>query len=213
MLCSLCFVEIHAQRLDLTHSKPLDEDRYEGVRGSPYLFEDWRKAKVLSDDVEFIEGVFVNYNGLTQEFEASDGTNYIQLDEGAHERIEVWDEVRNTPLVFIKASNYDISSTYAQMFYSGKSIMWLGTFKVKIDERKLETPGKTELIRQFNSKKINYFVLDSEVIEFRMKKKKILQALSGFPEASRITSENKLNIEKVEDLIILLSELVSLSSN
>jgi hypothetical protein len=209
----ICCWETHAQRLDLTNSKPLDQDRYEGVRGSPYFFEDWKKAKVLADDLEFIEGVLVNYNGLTQEFEASDGTNYIQLDERTHKRIEVWDEVRNTSVVFINASTYDISSTYAQMFYSGISIMWLGTFKVKIDERKLETPGKTELIRQFNIKKFNYFVFEEKPIEFRMKKKKILEALSGFPEAPRIVKEKKLNIEEEEGLIKLLTELESISTN
>jgi len=209
----ICCWETHAQRLDLTNSKPLDEDRYEGVRGSPYLFEDWKKAKVLGDDQKFIEGVLVNFNGLTQEFEASDGTNYIQLDERTHERIEVWDEEKDAPLVFIKSSTFDISSTYAQMYYGGRSILWLGTFKVKIDERKLETPGKTELIRQFNIKKANYFVIDEKTKEFRMKKKKILQALDVFPEASRITSEKKLNIEEEDDLIILLSELVGPATN
>jgi hypothetical protein len=207
ILATYGIAEGQSSNLELTNSKPLDVDRYKGVKGSPYLFEDWKLAKIMNEDLRFIDDVLVNYNGLTQEFEVTDGTSYIQLDERAHSRIEVWDEHAKEFQVFIKVRSYGAAANYGQMHFSSKSIMWLSTFTAKIEERKIETPGKTELIKNFATRVTNYFVLDNSAIEFRMKKKRILEALSVFPEASKITNEMKLNIEKEEDLIKLLNEL------
>ena len=84
ILCSLSILIIPkatAQETDIlmTNSRSVDKDRYKGIKGNPYLFEDWHKGKIISVDADVIEGVLLNFNGKTEGFEIKKGNNFIEL--------------------------------------------------------------------------------------------------------------------------------------
>jgi len=69
---------VSAQETDvlMTNSRAIDSDRYKGITRSPYIFEEWRKGKIISVDADAIEGVLLNFNGMTNGFEIKKGTTH-----------------------------------------------------------------------------------------------------------------------------------------
>lgn len=198
---------------ELTNGKSVNQGRYQGVKGSPYYFEDWSLARITNVGGEFIDSVLVNFNGITQEFEVTDNKIFIELNEHAHKRLEIVDSKTGEEKIFIKSIDKWISPTYNLVHYEGNMVKWVGSFRAKILERKLETPGKTEIIKYVSSSENDYFVVLGEATQFKMKKKRILEALEDyFPRAPDIVKEQKLDIETKEGLIALL-DAVDLKPN
>ena len=194
--------------IEFENGVPIDQKRYEGVKGSPYYFDDWSLARITNIGGDFIDSVLVNYNGITQEFEVTNGTKFIQLNQFSHKRLEVFDKSSGEVKIFIKSIDKWISPTYNLVHYEGHIIKWVGSFRAKILERKLETPGRTEIIKYISESENDYFVIVGESVQFKRKRKKILEALETyFPEAPQIVKSQKLDIESDEGLIALLDAI------
>jgi len=194
-----------SQSLEMTNSTPIDVNRYKDINGSPYLYEDWRLARIMNNEGQFIVDVLVNFNVETQDFEVTNGTHYILLNENEHGRIEVLDEQTGEYQTFIKSTDYDLASTYAWLHFEGNAIKWLSTFSATLNERKIQTPGKTQVVKSFSLIETNYLIIVDSIIAFKMKEKKILKALANyFPDASKIVNEEQLNIENEDGLRELL---------
>jgi hypothetical protein len=50
--------------------KPIEANRYGKVKGSPFLFETFIEAKILTNNNLLINNISLNFNGYTHQFEA-----------------------------------------------------------------------------------------------------------------------------------------------
>jgi len=102
LLLCITIAPIYAQKGDilLTNSRNVVEDRYEGIKGSPYAFKEWHPATIISTEADITEVAAINYNAYTHNLEVKKGTQFIELDPAWYVRViihvaDTADEVRS----------------------------------------------------------------------------------------------------------------------
>jgi hypothetical protein len=68
--------------------KPIEANRYGKVKGSPFLFETFIEAKILTDNNLLINNIPLNFNGFTHQFEAFHDDLTFILEEKYFESFE-----------------------------------------------------------------------------------------------------------------------------
>ncbi len=195
-----------AQRvLGMTHARPWPADRYADTDGSPWLFDQWLPA-IIYDGVGAAYLVdSLNLNGLTPAVEVRKDGRYIELDERAYPRIRV---VR-APADTVELRALALPSRqwrYLVLRYAGLRLQLFEEFLVSRDERRIETPGKTEYIRKFVQRRRFWLVRQGEKpVLLKSKKKELLRQLGPYDALSAFAKKEKLNLKKPDDLVRLVA--------
>ena len=195
-----------AQETDvlMTNSRSIDKDRYKGVKGSPYQFEDWRKGKIISADADVIEGVLLNFNGKTEGFEIKKGDNFIELDPKWYIRVLLEDESGET-VTFQKNFLPPLANKFTRVVYKGKNLSIVEDFIAKIEIKVVNNVGKKEEFKRFYNKR-NFFLIKDKKITLLKTKKKSLYALLGHKSAlESFVKKEKLRLSNEADLIKLFT--------
>lgn len=197
---------LFAQATDvlMTNSRSIDKDRYKGVKRSPYLFEDWRKGKIISADAAIIEGVLLNFNGETEGFEIKKGDNFIELDPKWYIRV-LLEEESGEVITFQKNFSPPLTNKFTRVVYKGKNLSIVEDFIAKIEVKVVNNVGKKEEFKRFYSKR-NYFLIKDKKITLIKAKKKSLYALLGHKaELDSFIKKGKLKLSTETDLIKLFT--------
>jgi len=197
---------LSAQETDvlMTNSRSIDKDRYKGVKGSPYQFEDWYKGKIISADADIIEGVLLNFNGKTEGFEIKKDNNFIELDPRWYIRVEL-EETSEKTIIFQKNFLPPLANKFTRVVYKGKNLRVVEDFISKIEVKVINNVGKKEEIKRFYSKS-NYFLIKDKKITLLKAKKKSLYALLGHKkELESFIKKEKLKLSSEADLIKLFT--------
>lgn len=189
--------------------------RYEGVKGNPFLFEDWQNAALqLRGQEGFGNEVSINIDGEKNQlyFQLPGGysgvipSDKIQalkiLNDDGEQVFEVWPskEVENAK---------DTTLKYYQSLYDGKFKLLKLTFKffVKADYK---GPYSTDT-RYDEYKADNSYWLKEENGAFhkvKMKRKSLEQALPSYADKVQpLMKQNKISFQTEEDLVAFLKLL------
>lgn len=195
-----------AQETDvlMTNSRSVDKDRYEGVKGSPYVFDDWRKGKIISVDADIIVGVLLNFNGKTEGFEIKKGNNFIELDPKWYIRVVIEGDSEEA-IIFQKNFLPPLANKFTRVVYEGENLSIVENFISKIEIKVINNVGKKEELKRFYSKR-NYFLIKGKKITLLKTKKKSLYALLGHKaELESFIKKEKLKLSSETDLIKLFT--------
>ncbi|HFA49932.1 MAG TPA: hypothetical protein ENJ95_13070 [Bacteroidetes bacterium] len=199
---------LFAQKFTLFNN-PLkwDENRYSDIKGSPFFFKDFVEGTIHGIGGEVYDKVKLNLNGYTHNIEVRRRDEYIELQEGAYDMVEVTLAGKNgdtTKTVFVTTQIGQFDGRFVQLIYDGEKRKVFNDFLVTISEYKTETPGKTLHVKRF-APKARYFLLeDGELSIFKLKKKNIVQYLGHKKEIETFLKKNKIKIDSAEGVAKVL---------
>ena len=197
----------------LTNSQPLKTNRYEDIKGSPYMFKDWVNATIVTNDLISYEDAYLNYNGYSKEFEIRQEGEYIELDRKFYLRIEIPGEKNERKivpegqdkLVFQKNVHRKFGDRMLIMIHLGKKAMVVKEFHVSISEKEHQDVGKTIVTKRFFREYNYYIVRGDELIPFKVKRKSLINVLGHKSELESFIKKNKYKVEEDADLRKILT--------
>jgi len=191
----------------LLHSKPIDPHRYDNIKGSPYIFENWVKADILPTAGNKIEGVEINFNGYTQLFEVRKGNQFVELVDIDFIGIKITDTLPGCGnMFFLKYDQPKMRNRYPLFVYNGKKYKLVKDFHITLAENKMETPGKTMKFQTFNDV-YNYFLWKDQVMEpVRLNRRSLLEKIND-PDAEAYLDAEQIDITTEEGTCRLLNWL------
>lgn len=201
-----CLEPAVAQRvLGMSHARLWPADRYADTDGTPWLFDRWLPAIIYDGAGATYVVDSLNLNGLTPAVEVRKDGRYIELDERAYPRIQVVRAPADT--VELRALALPSGQVrYLLLRYAGSRLQLFEELLVSRDERRIETPGKTEHIRRFVHRQRYWLVRPGEApVLLKSKKKELLAQLGPAAELSAFAKKEKLNPKKVDDLVRLVA--------
>lgn len=188
----------------MLNSQPIDEERYQGVRGSPYMFKEFRTGKLISVDADAIEGLALNFNGKTGGFEIRKDNRFIELNPKWYIRVVVEGEETDEPIIFQKNFLPPLKDKFTRMVYKGKKISIVEDYVAKIETKVINNVGKNEEMKRFYDKRNYYFIKDRKPVLFRLKKKNVLALLAHRKELETYLKKEKMKLNSEEDLVKLM---------
>lgn len=193
----------------LNNSKPIEENKYKDIKGSPYFFESWIPATIYFSDGESMKVDQLNINGFRKEIEIRNNDHYIVLDQLAFNRIEI--ELENQPKqIFLSNKRFEFRSSFVELIFEGKKIVCVRQFIVKMEEVELQNVGKTEKIKRFKPEFIYYFIKGDKVEEVVIKEKQLLNFLGFEKQMITVLNKRKLKADPVNHLKEILTYFESL---
>ncbi len=201
---------VHAQKKEITYtnSKPIKENRYKDIKGSPMYFDDWVTGKIIRHDALVYEDVMLNYNGYSRTFEIKTGDKMIELDGAVYLRVDVdadknphvADRIPTSDFAFQKNLHSRFSDEFVIILFVENDVMLIKEFKVDIAKHTVQDVGKSIDFKDFKRKEIYYLKADGKLTPLRYKKKVILNAFDK-PEVESYIREHKLRLKSEADLI------------
>ncbi|MEM9884287.1 MAG: hypothetical protein AAF849_00225 [Bacteroidota bacterium] len=181
------------------NSKPIDENRYEDIKGSPYLFDDWQEATIYNKAGKSIEEAQVNYNIYEKEIEVKVAQGYIELDGNAYPKI-----------LMLKDSSYfqynahpKFKGQFVLIHFKGEQHQLFSSSKSRINTRTINNVGQNIELENFANVHTYYLLKDDKLYSFKLKKKDVLDL---FPDKSvnQFVKQERLKLSKVEEVVQLL---------
>ncbi len=182
------------------------------VKGSPFLFDDWKKGNVLLKTKERIDSVLIKYNLYADMLQ-------VKVDEQEYQfNIDVMEFLLPDPVSketalfrsgFNPVAGMNEKSFY-QVLYDGKTKL-LVKYKKLITSELTSTPGVKAKV--FEDQKL-YFILTASgrMEKIRKKNKGILDLLDGKKEElKKMVETNKLKLADDEEIIKILEYYDSLT--
>ncbi len=197
---------LFAQETDvlMLNSKPIDEERYKEVKGTPYIFDDWKTGKLITTDAKVIEGLTLNFNGKSGGFEIRKDSRFIELNAKWYIRVEVADDKTEAPIIFQKNFVPPLKDKFTRLIYKGKKISVVEDFVAKIETKVFNNVGKNEELKRFYSKRSYYLIKDQKPTYLKLKKKNVLALLNHSKELESFLKKEKMKLNSEKDLIKLL---------
>jgi hypothetical protein len=183
-----------------------------GVKGTPFLFDDWKKGNVLLKTRERIDSVYIRYNLYSDLLGVKvDGEEY-QFNIDVLEFL-LPDSLTNTMNLFRSGFSPVAGLTersFYQVLYDGKT-KFLLKYKKEIASELTSTPGVKA--RVFEDHKLYYILTASGKMErIRKKNKTILDLFDDKrEELKKMIDTNKLKLTTDEEIIKLLEFYDALS--
>lgn len=198
-----------------TNSQPIDEDRYDEVKGSPYLFKKPVKADIITIKDEIIEDVLLNYNGFDHDIEVYKNGRVTFLDERQYPKIIIKkhglkNNVDGDLILVPTPQNSAAKGMYLQQIYSSPTVTLYKKFRIAKKENKINTPGETVVQQRF-SKYTDYFIEQTEeLIQVKKKLDDLIKVLGHEQELKAFAKKNKNKLKSDQDLKELLEYYGSL---
>ncbi|MEM0993042.1 MAG: hypothetical protein AAF847_16010 [Bacteroidota bacterium] len=181
------------------NSKPIDDQRYKDIKGSPYLFDDWQAATVYKENGDVIENAMVNYNAYEKTIEAKVKNGYVELSGDTYPKI-----------LLVKDSSYfaynfhpKFKTQFARIHFVGEDYQFFSTTTSRINKRTINNVGKTITLENF-ANVTTYYLLQGEQLQPIKLKKKDLLAL--FPDKANVkfVKQEQLKLNTAEEVVRFL---------
>ena len=204
-LFCLFFTHLNAQREEviLLNIQEIDEDRYENIRGFPFIWEDWQAGIVINNKGESVEAEKINFNAHTQTFEVKKGTRFIEL--ATEDQQEVIITSPEGPLTFKKEIHPDLPLEFNQLLYKGASLQLVKSTEKEISTKVFQNVGKKVTVEQFVKRETFYLIEKGELRRLKISKKALLKELEQSKKLDSYIKKNKLKIKNDEDLVKLFA--------
>ena len=190
--CTFC----QSDGISTTNEAIIDPNRYDDIKGSPYVFKNWLSADLIGKDKTVFNDLVVNLNGYSREFEIKrDNDKFIRLDEKWYSIIKIkrssnpglfeadWPE----ELIFYQGVHPRFGKRFVQALYQGKIFWLIKDSQMGLSEKEVNNVGKKVIFKRFVPKKYYYYKAGDKISSFSLKKKDIL----------KLCADKKGNIEKL----------------
>lgn len=188
----------------LENARIVDTTRYADIKGSPYLFERFRRAEVILPDGRPVSGVAVNFNGYTGRLEVRQGDAFIEMDDAQFMAVRIPDTDTTCGQVLLSRFQHPrLSGPYMLIMSTGDRYALIREFRVRLEENAVHAPGKTEIFKSFSAQS-GYFVMEkNQLTPVRLNRKNALERFA-FPEAEKFIQDEKLDLRLEKDWCRLL---------
>ena len=205
----ICFQAYAQDDLVILNNEPIKPERYDGIKGNPYLFGDFILAGIMDKKAGLLDSILINYNGYEKNFEhkRKDGV-VIALDPnvyfGATFITNAYADPRFARFMsdttqFIQGLNMqDPLGMYVKIFNSTE-VSVIKEFRVALAERELESPGATMMVRNFATSFLYYFIKPGTIESFRLKKGSVLKLIDD-KQVNLFVKKEKLKLDNEQDL-------------
>lgn len=189
----------------LEASRPVDADRYETVRGTPYRYDAFLPGTLYDTALNPYELDSINLNGFTNQFEYYVDGELRELAGPNFLRVEVSPE-DGSKHTYGWNINFKFPNKYAELLIRGDYVTGTMVFEVANDEKVVQDVGKTVKLQRFNSKSHYYAMVDGELIALSSNARRLAEELGFQKELSQFIKENKLKPGRHDDLIEILAQ-------
>lgn len=198
-----------------TNSQAIDEDRYDGIKGSAYLFKDPVKANLITIKDEIIEGVLLNYNGFDHSVEVYKSGRVTFLDERQYPKIIIKNHglknnVNGDMILVPTPQKAAAKGMYVQEIYSSAAVTLYKKFRIAKKENKINTPGETVVQQRFSKYTDYYIQQDEELIQVKNKLDDFIKVLGHKQELKSFAKKNKNKLKSDQDIKVLMEYYGSL---
>ncbi len=198
-----------------TNSQPIDEDRYDEIKGSPYLFKDPVKADILTVKDEIIEDVYLNYNGYDHGIEVYKNGRVTFLDENKYAKIIIQkhglkNNVDGDMVLVPTPQKSGTKGLYFQEIYSSPTVTLYKKFRIAKKENKINTPGETVVQQRFSKYTDYYLHQDGELTLVKDKLDDFIKVLGHKDELKSYAKKNKNKLKSDQDIKELMEYYGSL---
>ncbi|MDX1476130.1 MAG: hypothetical protein R3301_00445 [Saprospiraceae bacterium] len=208
-----------ADSLLLVNSQAINDDRYDDIKGSPFLFKEPVKARIIRNDANIFDGVWLNYNGFTKELEVRSGDQMIELDRTWYLRVEIAaadnphiaDEIIGDKLVMQRGIHQKFRDQFTILLFVGDDLFLIRDFDVEKRTNTVQDVGKSVEFEKFNVRNHYYIKRRGKLTQIRLKKNSVIDALDS-PEVEAYIKSNKLRCSTVEEVIQVLEHFNTLQS-
>ncbi len=169
-----------------TTKQVIDEERYFEFKGTPYFFKKWVKAKLVQKDGNVQEGVLINFNGFTQNFEVNQSGAISILDKNQYERIVIEEKDNEdkklfkdlSTLTFRQGFHEKFFNKFAQVLYDGEKMKLLKEISSELTIKDQASLGKIDEIKRFVTKEQYYLLTKGKLLfPIRIKNNQVLRVL------------------------------------
>jgi hypothetical protein len=192
------------------NTREIEINRYEDVKGTPYIYKEWRLANIIDSKDLIFEDVKINYNGYTENFEVRIDNKFIELDEKFYKRIDVLIP-NNEKEVYLPGVHEKLNKKFIRVLFKKDKIMLLKDFKARMIENVVQNVGKPETFKRFVPIK-KYFILNTdELTPINLTKKSILAYFDNKIDLDDFVKKNKIKMKSEEDIIKILEYWIETS--
>lgn len=182
------------------------KSKYDGVDGSPYLFEDWvnstlidKSGKVLKDAplmYDQVDGIFMFKRKSGHIFTFSNDVLKVEMNNPKDLSLMTFESG-------FEKGNKTTESTFFRVFNKGE-IQLLAEVRKSIEESRNYMGVTTKSIQGITK----YYISSGKKVpvEVKLDNKTVLAAISSSSAADFVKS-NRLNLKKVEDIVTLLNHV------
>lgn len=206
-LILFCFFSIEtfaqSKTVMMFNSRGLEDDRYEDMRGSPYLFEKWKYGKTVNSKSEIIDSLEMNYNGHTHNIEIRRDGKFIELDAYHYPLIVLYEGSEKEEIFLRRSSTASLLNRYNRMVFNGLEFSVVEDFNVRIETKKVNDVGIIRETNSFVGRKNYYIIKDNKAKLLKLKKKQLLQTLGNEGELDDFLKKTRNRLKTEEDLIAL----------
>jgi len=196
--------------------KPIDENRYNDIKGSSMLFDDWTNATLYDNKGMSYENIAVNYNGESNFLEAKkNDKEYIDVDIADIPRVVVSDPADTgfkelaflDSLVLVHGPNLKSKSTFHVLLFRDKKRMLFLEYHAALSTVIDRPPGQIIERKRFN-KKYKLVLLEGATVKrfFINQKKDIDKNLKPYGSYLKWSKSKKLKPNKYETLMAFLEK-------
>jgi hypothetical protein len=159
------------------------DELYEGIKGTPYLFDTWKEGNIFLKDSSLIRDINIKYNIYTDDvlyLNSKSGDSLI-IDRHRIDAFEIQGDSSADLLLFrdisLKPGSKD-KSTFARVLYNGKTKLLIKYIKVfiKADYKGAYTAGRR--YDEYTDNSQYYIIKDNELNRIRLNKKAIIKVLA-----------------------------------
>ena len=177
----------------------ISPDEYGEIDGSPYLYEDWQKAEIISAGGKVYIEAKVNFNAYTQKVEYYKGTEIEEMIEGSYLKVSFLTSEGRQEL--IRGMHPEFGMDLICILFDGQTVDLAKKIVVTVDN--YNTPE--ERVSKFVSNIDYYLIKNGRLNNISLKKKKILNVLKDNSAAlEEYIDENDLKLKKASEVIQLL---------
>jgi len=186
-----------------TNSQEIDEKRYEGIKGSPFLFEDWKNANLVDKKDSIYDDVKLNFNGYESNFEVLNGDKFISLDDTEFKSLSI--QTEEGEYVFEKNLHKIFKNKLLLVVNKGATITCFMDYSVGLTENTINgNMGATTIIKRFKYDPKHYFIINGELQSMRLTKNKLISILGNKKAINSFIKINKLKLTEPLDVAKIL---------
>ncbi len=190
-----------------TNTQKVDQNRYEGVLGSAFLYKDWMNATIVDDQDSIYDNIKINYNSYEGHFEVLNNDEYIILDEKHYTKITI--DTEKGPQTFEKGLNSKFKDKFYLVVHKGEKVTCYVDNAVGMTENTIQDVGKTRVQKRFKADPIHHFKIEGKETWVRLNKRKLTEVLGNKKAVDSFIKKNKLKINSASDLGKLLNHYES----
>ncbi len=190
------------KKILLNNPQKINPRKYEGIKGSAYLWDKNKEVTIYSFESDKIEHITGNYNLVDKVFEAYQDNKYIILPFQHYPILEYSEDGKKKKL--FANIHPKLNNSYSLQHYQSENFRVFENKRKKKKTLTFHAPGKDKKIHKFITYSDYFILYQGSLISIPLQIKKIIKKFGHKKEIKKFIKENKLKIKKIADMIILL---------